>query len=495
MSNGVPSLGRKTISGTFWIYVARYSGKFFVFISTVILARLLLQSDFGVAGYALSVIGILEVLQGLGVGAALIYFKGDPDRTTTAFWLGLLVGVSLFAITWFLAPLTGLFFEDPRAVAVTRVLGFTFPLTALGDVHGMLLYKELAFRRSFLPEIGRAAGKGIAAIVLALAGLGAWSLIYGQLAGVIAGVILYWLVIPWRPTLRFNLAHARGLLTYGTHLSANDLLAVLLVNADYLLIGRYLGAAALGIYTLAFRVPELLVKEFSGAVGKVIFPVYAQMRDEPENLRRGFLLTLRYVNLITVPMSLGLALVARPFVLTFFTEKWVEAIPVMQGIAIYTLLRALVFNSGDVYKALGRPGLLAQIKAGQIIMTLPALWWAVTEIGNLVAVAWMQAALVLIAGLVKLVIAGHVLEVQLRKMGAALWPSLLAGTTMSGIVVVVLHLTAALPPWLQLTASVSTGVFIYLLILFFLEQELVTQAIARLRRFFQDRSTTEVYEA
>lgn len=485
------SLGRAAISGAFWIYGSRYCGKLLVFLSTAILARLLQQEDFGVAGYALVVVSFLEVLQGLGVGAALIYHRDDPRRYHTAFWLGLLAGLLLFGAAWLLAPLAGLYFNDQRAVAVTRVLALTFPLAALGEVHDALLNKRLAFRRKFLPDLVRSAGKGVVAILLALAGLGAWSLIYGQLAGVAAGVILLWLVIPWRPALRFDRSLARGLLHYGARLSINDLIAALLNNADYLLVGRYLGAASLGVYTLAFRVPELLIKEFSVALGKALFPVYARLREEPHNLRRGFLLAMRYANIITVPLGLGLALVAAPFVQTFFTDKWSEAAPVMRAIALYTVLRALVFNSGDIYKATGRPGLLARINAVQLLISLPALWWAAVQLQSVAAVAWTQALLALPAALLKLTIAGRVLAVSRRQMAAALRPSLLAGAAMSVAVLAALSLTAGRPPWVQLVAGVPAGACAYMAALALLERELAAAGLARLRR---RPSSPEVFE-
>jgi PST family polysaccharide transporter len=489
MEKSAPGLARTTVTGTFWLYVAKYSGKFFIFVSMAILARLLLQEAFGVAGYALVVVGFFEVLQGLGMSAALIYYRQEAARTDTAFWLGLAVGAGLFVMTWLLAPLVGLYFNDVRAVPVTRALALTFPLSALGDVHDALLYKELAFRRRFLPELIRSAGKGAVSIALALLGFGAWSLIWGQLAGVAAGVVVLWLVIPWRPSFHFEGRLARTLLSYGTRLSANDVLAVILINADYLLVGRYLGAAALGVYTLAFRVPELLIKEFSGVVGKVIFPVYARLREDPDALRRGFLLTLRYVNLLTVPMGLGLALVARPFVLTFFTDKWAEAIPVMRAIALYTLLRAMVFNAGDVYKAQGRPELLAKIKAGQLIVSLPALWWATARLSSLTAVAWTQVVLVFIAGVVKLLIARNVLNVSAHSIAVALRPSLLAGVALTVAVLGVLRLAAPLLPLLQLALAVTLGALVYALALWWLERELVMQAKERLIHVVRQRRT------
>src|SRR3712207_1397977 len=129
--------GRKlagvTIRGTMWVYLSTYSGKLLVFLSTVILARLLSKEDFGVAGYALVAISFLDVMSDMGIGPALIFHRADPEVSDTAFWLNLGFAAALFGATWLAAPLVGVLFNDQRAVDVTRVLGLTFPITALGN--------------------------------------------------------------------------------------------------------------------------------------------------------------------------------------------------------------------------------------------------------------------------------------------------------------------------------------------------------------------------
>jgi PST family polysaccharide transporter len=467
-------LVRATVQGTIWVYISQYSGQIVQFISTIILVRLLLQDDFGVAGYALLIMRFMEVLQGLGIRQALIYHDENPKRTATAFWLGLSVGLTLLVITLFvMAPLAGWFFKDLRAVSVTRALAFTLPISSLGLVHNALLRKKLAFNRQFIPQFGRAFSKGLVSIILALLGFGAWSLIYGQLAGVTIGVIIFWGVVPWRPSFRFRREFTHSLLSYGLKIVSNALLATLLVNFDYLLIGHYMSAAILGVYTLAFRIPELLIKQFGGIVGKVLFPVYVQMRDDISALRQGFLYTLQYVNIVTIPLGLGLALVAKPFVLVFFGEKWVEAIPVMTAISLYTLLRAMVFNLGDVYKAQGRPGLLVQIQVGQTLISIPALWWAAGGYGTITAVAWTQVVLVFTVGIVKLIIGARVLNVPFRTIVETLHLTILGGALMSLAVLGTLQLSANRPALVQLIASIVVGGLVYGGTLWWLQQNVV----------------------
>lgn len=470
------NLTQATIQGTLWIYTSKYSGKFLVFISTIVLARLLLKEDFGIAGYALVIIGFLEVLEGLGIGPAIIYHREDAERLDTAFWVGLGVGIALFGLTWAIAPLAGLFFNDPRAVPVTRVLGLEFPISAFGLVPSALLTKHLAFGRKFIPEMGRSVAKGVASITLALMGFGAWSLIWGQLVGILVQTVILWIVVPWRPSLRFRSNVAPSLLSYGTGVVSLEGLGVLMLNADYLLIGRFLGAAALGVYTLAFRIPELLVKQFCTIVGNVTFPIYTKIKDEPRALKRGFLMTMRYVTMITIPMGLGLAIVARPFILTFFTDKWAEAIPVMSAISLYTLFRSLVFNAGGVYKAKGRPGLLSMLNFFQALISIPVLWWSVVYYQTIVAVAWMQVLLALVFGVVKLVMASRLVDTTVTELLKSFYPATVAGIVMSVVILIVGQLLVNSMPLVELIAEVAIGGSTYIGALWWLQREDVLRA-------------------
>jgi len=471
-----------TIKGTAWVYLSTYSAKLMVFISMTVLARLLTKEDFGVAGYALLSMSFIEIMQGLGIRQALVYHNKEKERTNTAFWLGL--GVSLVLLMFALliaAPIAGWWFNDPRAVYVTRVLALSLPISSLGLVHNALLRKRLAFKRQFIPEFSRAFSKGLTSIGLALLGWGVWSLIIGQLTGVFISVIMLWTVVKWRPTLNFCRTHVRPLLTYGSHIVYNNALSTLLANLDYLLIGHYMGAAALGVYTLAFRIPQLIIMQFSGIIGKVIFPVYVTMRDDKKSLNRGFILTLQYVNLVTVPAGLGLALISKPVVLVFFGEKWIEAIPVMTAIALYTLLRAIVFNIGNIYKALGKPDLLAKIKLWQTIIFVPAIWWVAAEIGTTLAVAWVQVALAFLATIVKLIIAANILDTAYKTILTSLRPTILAGALMAIAVLTTLRPAANLPPLVQMIASITVGGLIYGAAIWWLQRPLIIQAGTSLR--------------
>jgi PST family polysaccharide transporter len=465
-----------------WTYLAYYSGKILVFASTLILARLLSKADFGVAAFALTVISFLEVASDLGIGPALIYHRDEPGAADTAFWMGLSLSLVMATITWMIAPLASSFFDDPRALPVVRALAFSFPLGTLGSIHDMLLRKELSFQRKFLPDISRSIGKGLGSIILAMLGFGVWSLIIGQLAGTALATIVLWITHPWRPSFRFGGNISRALLKYGVNIVAVDSLGIILSNTDYLLVGHYLGAVSLGIYQLAFRIPDLLIMQFCALISKVIFPLYSKLREEdPAALTRGFLTTTRYVALVTVPLSLGMLLVAKPLILVTFSDKWIEAVPVLQAISVYSLMLSLAYNAGDAYKAQGRPEILTRISLARAMVLIPGLYWAASQAQSIEMVGWVHAAVAFVFGLVTLVVASQLLHAPLRQLAAALRPAVLAGVIMSLVVLAVMNLLQNAIPFVQLVSVVFAGAITFTATLWLIERSAMLEAVAIVR--------------
>ena len=481
------TLTTKAIRGVLWSFAARYGGKVMLLLSTIVLARLLSQEDFGVAAYALIVIGLLDVLRGMGVGPALIYYQSDPRAADTAFFLSLIVGCVLFATTLAIAPLVGVFFNDPRAVAVTQVLALSFPIAALFNVHDALLQKELAFKRRFVPDVLNAVTKGGVAIILAFMGFGAWSLVYGQLAGTFVSMVAYWWVCSWRPSWRFDMGLARSLLGFGSHIVAVNALGYLLTNAGHFVVGRFLGAASLGIYTLAFRLPDLIIRQIAVILGRVLFPTYVKLRDERDLLEKGFLTSMRYVALVTVPLGLGLAVVAEPLVVLLFSHKWIESAPVLQALSVHMMLISLSYNVGDIYKALGRPELLTRLALWRGLLLLPMLWWAAAGPGTLVAIAWVSVVVTMIHMMATIAVAARLLNVALGKVFESFTPALSAGVVMTLSVIAVNDALAYASVFIELVMSILVAVSAYIAVLWLIGRDILLNAGQHLRTALRRR--------
>jgi O-antigen/teichoic acid export membrane protein len=466
-----------TARGVFWTYSSFYIGKVMVLISTVILARLLVKSDFGVVSFALLIIGFLDTINSAGISSALIYYQDDENALyNSAFWLNLAVGGVMFAGTWLLAPLAGNYFDDIRVVSFTQALAFVFLLNSLEDIPKAILTKNLSFNVRFLPDTLHAIFKGVVSILCAFLGFEAWSLVIGQLSGAFASLITYWIIVPWRPKFEMTIQWIRSIFSYGIGIVATNLLSYILVNIDYLFVGYFLGAAALGVYTIAFRIPDLLIVQFCSLVGRVIFPVFVKLKNDPDALKEAFLKTMNYVSLITIPLGLGLMLVTKPFVLTVFTDKWSEAIPVMRAIALYALFLSLAYNATHAYKARGAISLMTSISTVRAAILIPALWWASSQIGSIEAIAWTHAVIAFIGCSINIIMAGRVMNASLASIMRTLRSPLIAGAVMSIVVLGILYITSSLFPWVQLITGIAAGVLSYTVMLAWIQKGIFMEA-------------------
>jgi PST family polysaccharide transporter len=474
-------LATAALRGAGWRFGSELCGKGMVLVSTIILARLLDQDEFGVAAYALTLIALFGAVPGMGLGPAIIYHADDERYTNTGFWLGLAGACAGTAIVWVLAPLAEHLFGDPRAVGVTRGMGLIFPIEALSNVHGSLLRKRLAFRTSVVPEITRSLAKGVASIVLAVAGFGAWALIGGTLVGALAAVPAYWIVLRWRPQLRFDRAVAAQLIPFGGHLAAVNTLGAAVRNLDYVIVGRVLGAVALGTYTLAFRLPDLLIRNLVAVLGQVLFPIYSKLREQGTSVSAAFTNTTGYVVAVTAPMAVGLALLADPVVHVAFSAKWQGVVPVVPPICLYALFVSISFNIGDLYKALGRPDVLSWLGIVRLALAAPALWACAVIGGTPAAVGWAQAAVAFVMMAIELAVARATFGLPVGAALARATPVAVACIAMALAVRAVGAPLAEEPHRVQLAVGVSVGALVYALALGLLAPRFVAAGLAVLR--------------
>jgi O-antigen/teichoic acid export membrane protein len=453
-----------------WNYLSFGLGKLLVFISTAILARLLTQEDFGIVGFATVAVSYLSILKDMGLGAALIQRREDVgEASNTVFTLNLIVGLALTVLAMLIAPIVANFFREPLVVPILRWLGLTFILNALGSVHTIRLQRELDFRRKLVPDLGRAVTKGVVSIAFAVAGSGVWALVYGQLAGVAASVVLAWIVFPWRPKLSVDREMAGSLLKFGVAVIGIDALAIINDNVDYLLVGRIFGNAAMGIYTLAYRLPELLVINVLWVMGAVVFPAYSAVQTNRDELRQIFLTTVRIVEIIVVPLCLGLLIAADPLVRVAFGNQWLEAIPILRVLAAYALVLSIGFHVGGVYKAIGRPDISVKLSLLTLVILVPALWIGSTY--GLIGIAFGHLVAVLIRGILRLVVATRFVDISLRDILLQLGPAFRGGIALTALALPVLFMTDGLDPLVRLLALTVAGAFGYLGVMLVFERD------------------------
>lgn len=475
----------QAVRGLIWSGAGLAASRLFSLVTILILARLLAPSEFGQFGLIMLIVAYLETVSDLGINAALIYLQNRfAETATVAFWISITMGVLLAAVTFLLAPLGAVFFGEPAFTELARAMSFLLILNALGNTHDALLRQKLDFKRRFVPEVLRSFGKGLLAVPLAFLGWGVWSLVWGQLAGAALAIIVLWRVVPFRPKLQFPLGLAGHMLRYGRHIVALNFLSAFLHHADALVVGKLLGSAALGFYLLAYRIPELAISTLIWIVGKVTFPTFSIVKEDPAALRVAFLSSQRFLSLVTIPAGIGLAMLAPAVIVTLYGEKWHASIPILQALALSLAVRSLGSHAGNVYKAIGRPEILTKLALVRVFVLTPSL--VVGANFGTVGVACAVLLVTLVFSAANIFIASKVMHLRLLEILSQFSPAVQGSVVMAAGISLAGMALKDHPESFLLMGGVFFGMVIYFIFTWFRTPETLHQILGALRSSFRE---------
>jgi PST family polysaccharide transporter len=369
------SLRQQVISGVKWSAAAQGSQQVLHFVTTAVLANLLLPSAFGLMGMALVFIGFLEIFKHLGTATAVIQRKEiSEELLSSVFWLNAAFGLLVMLILIGGAPLLATIYQEPQVTPLIRVLAVGFLISGLSILQQALFQRNMNFNILAQINVGAELLGSIVAIGAAVAGAGVWSLVAKSLVTDTIKTISLWGASSWRPHFLFRWDEIWSISNYSLNLTGHTILKYFANNVDYLLIGRYLGAEALGYYTLAYRLMLYPSWNISGVIARVTFPAYVQMQDDDERFRDAHKYVSRMIAFVTFPLMLGMMAVASPFVLTLFGEEWAPVIVLLMLLAPVGMEQSLGYILESIYHAKGRTDWL--------------LWWGVLS-GVLKTVAFI----------------------------------------------------------------------------------------------------------
>lgn len=382
----------RILSGLAWKSASQITSLAMRVLLGVVLARLLTPHEYGLAGMVLVFSGIALLFADLGFSAALVQRRdlSENDRST-AFWTNLGVATLLTLIGIALSGPISNFYGEPAVKPMFVVISFSFILGGLEATLTALMNRDLQFRgieiRRMLGAVS-AVAVGIAAAEL---GAGAWSIILSQLAAGVVSVFLIWIISPWHPKFRYSLASLRTLGGYGSKVSGWNFLFYFNRNTDNMLIGRYLGASALGLYTVAYGIMLFPFTQISTPVRNVLFPAFSRLQDDPERIASMWVRANRVIAALTLPAALGIIAIAPEFVSVALGERWSEAVPVIRILAWVGLLVSLQRLNGSVLQARDRAGTLLVFAVVAFIASVLAfvigLHWGIVGVAASYAVA------------------------------------------------------------------------------------------------------------
>lgn len=358
-----PPLERTARRALGWSFLNNIVGRVGTSLTAIVLARILLPSEYGV--YAVALVGLTALLSmnELGVSLAVVRWPGDVSRIAPTV-LTIAMGFSglLWLAAFLAAPAVSRALNAPEASGVLRLLTLGVLIDACTSVSAGLMNRHfMQKRRLVVDTVGFLVVSGVS-VSLALAGWGAWALAWGMLLGSLANgvLILWWAPQRYRPGFRRDVV--RELLSFGLPLAAASLLLFALLNVDYVVVGATLGPMALGLYLLAFNLSTWPVGMFSAPVRRVSLAGFARIADDRAAACRAFVRALTVLLIVTLPVCLLLATFATPLIGFVYGDKWVKAADALPFLALLALTRILVELAYDFLVALGRsrPNLLIQ---------------------------------------------------------------------------------------------------------------------------------------
>jgi O-antigen/teichoic acid export membrane protein len=438
--------------------------------TVLVLARLLGPTAFGVYGIALVALHALSRLTNLGFKPALVSIPAtDVDPyLDTAWTLRIGRGLVLWVVAVVLAPVVASVFGTPQVAPVMRVLGAGPLLSGLMNPGAVYFSKELAFHRKFGLRVGSRVVETVVALSVAVVEPTIWALVWGLLAYKVATMVLSYSLHDYRPRPGFDRSLAGELVEYGRWIAVSSALSYLSGEGDDAFVGWFLGGTALGLYSLSYRLSNAPATEVTHTISETVFPAYSKLQDDTESLRRGFFDTLQVTALLSVPMAIGIALVAEPFVAAVLGTAWRAMVVPLQLLAAYGLLRSLRSGTVPLFRAVGRPRLETVTRAATLGPMVVAIYPASAAYGlpGTVGAVLLGA---LVGTPLASVLALRIVDGGVGDFLARLAPPVTASAGMVATVVGVRSVLAGSSAVVTLVAMVAVGVVSYPAILLLAE--------------------------
>ena len=414
-----PNLTGAVLGGVAWKATSHVVAEGSRVVVAIILARLLTPSDYGIAGMALVITSFVALFADPSLGAALIQRPAvsENDRSTV-FWTALGVGATLTVVGTALAGLVAHFFGEPQVRDMFIVTSLCFTLSSLAVVPRSLLVRRLAYRTLEIREMTSRVAGGVVAIALAFAGVGPWAVVSNFVATVVVSTVLLWLLVDWRPRFTYSMESLRDLGGFSSKNFGATMLAWGNLNLDNVLVGRALGSAALGAYSLAYNVMFLPITRIGRPLSDVLSPAYSRIQGDRDRLQRAWLRGKRMVVLLVAPGFLSILVCAPDLVHVVFGTKWDDAIAPLQLLCIAGLAHSLGMLNWGVLAASGNAGSLLRLTLLTSVVT-----WTGFAIGLLWGIVGVAAAYAIARWILVLPEAW----ITSRAVSFAFKPTLLAG--------------------------------------------------------------------
>ncbi|BAZ13301.1 probable polysaccharide biosynthesis protein [Calothrix sp. NIES-4071] len=378
---------KQILSGQFirnvgWLGGAELANRIFRLGTTFTLARLFTPHDYGLVAAVFTTYEFTTVFtMRYGIGAKIIQASEEELKVIcdTSYWLNWILCISLFVIQCVAAfPVAG-FYQDNRVILPICVLALVYLMLPIFMVQSALIQRENRLKITALCNVTQSIVSNILTISMVLLGLGMWAVVLSTVLTTPVWIIINYMNHSWRPPKSFKLERWQEVANFSKDILGVELLGKVRGNIDYLIIGRFLGVNALGIYYFAFNAGLGISQNVMGTFTSALYPHLCAARGDFKQLKERFLSSLKSTAVIVVPLILLQSSLAPFYVPIIFGQKWVTAVPILVLICLSALPQPLSNATYLLLKAVGKTNMV--------------LYWNLTYtvifgISLLVAVKW-----------------------------------------------------------------------------------------------------------
>lgn len=453
------SLKDKTVKGVIWSSIDRFSAQGIQFVFSILIARLLLPEDYGVIAMLNIFLAVSQTFIDSGFGTALIR-KIDRTETdfSTVFYFNIAVASVFYVILFFCAPAIANFYDTPLLEPVTKVVALNLIINSLSGIHNAKLSIVIDFKSRAKISIITTLLTGAVGLWMAYAGYGVWTLVVQNLLSSVIRTVMLWIIVRWRPQLVFSWKSFKELFSFGSKLLASALLDTLYNNIYTLVIGKVFSPSTLGVYSKAKNLAQFPSSNITSVLQSVTFPVLSTIQNDEERLSDAYKRFLKLSAFVVFPLMVGLAAVADPFIRIALTDKWANAICLLQILCFSLIWYPIHAINLNILQVKGRSDYFLKLEIIKKVQGV--LFLIVTVPMGIVAMCLGKV----ISSLISLIwntyytekLIGYGYFSQMRD----LLPILVHSLVMGGIVLLVVNFMPTL--WLKLIVGVLVGIVYYI---------------------------------
>ena len=453
------SLKNKTVKGTVWSTLERFSVQGIQFIVMIIMARILTPEDYGLVGMLAIFIAVSQSLIDSGFSQALIR-KQDRSEidNSTVFYFNIGVGAILYLILFFSAPFIASFYNEPQLVPITRIIGLSLVFNSLVVVQRALLTINLDFKTQAKASFVGVIISGSIGITMAYTEFGVWAIVWQQISNLAAVTVLLWILSRWKPIWAYSWKSFRELFSFGSKLLASGLLDTIFRNLYLIVIGKFFKASDLGYYTRAHQFTDFASSNITGIIQRVTYPVLCTIQNDDARLSDVYRRLLRTSAFIIFPLMTGMAAVARPMVISFLTEKWLFSAVLIQILCFSQMWYPVHAINLNLLQVKGRSDLFLKLEIIKKALTVIVL--CITLPMGLIPLCIGTIFSSIIALIINTHYTGKLIHLGFFKQMKDLLPTLLLSLAVGGIVYITVTYIP-LDSWIALSLGVIEGILMY----------------------------------